>query len=81
MANKRILDRLIEERNYVILGIMEAQMVGSENRERYWRHCFDQVTGEIDEECRRLGLPRIDVIQLPLWVFLDGGMTNVTCKW
>jgi hypothetical protein len=78
VATKRMLISLLAERDRIVEQLVTAQMVGSENREAYWRRCFWRVTDEINEVCRELGLPRIRVCQLPLFVFIDDEVTNVT---
>jgi len=80
MASIRTLSRLIEERDYIVLHLVESQMVGSSQRERYWKMQFNEVTEQIDALCGELGLPHVDTVQLPLFVFLDDEVTNVTFK-
>jgi len=80
MASVRTLSRLIEERDYVVVNLVEAEMVGSDPREKYWRDRFWEITASIDQVCRELGIPLIDTVQLPLFVFIDDEVTKVTVE-
>jgi hypothetical protein len=80
VASRQMLGRLRAERDYVVVNLVEAQMVGSAPREKYWRDRFWELTGEIDALCRELGLPVVDTVQLPLFLFVDDRVTDVTTE-